>query len=87
MTSTFELLEKALQKKHAAAWARDLNMTRAAFTMAKRQGRLSPVLAGNIAAALGENPVEWIAVAALETERESDQLTRLRGVVNKLLKC
>lgn len=81
MTATIELLDKALQMKHAAAWARDLNLTRATFSMAKKQGRLSPVLAGNLAIELGEDPVQWIAVAALEAERETEQLTRLRNRV------
>lgn len=78
MTTTIELLDKALKKKHAAAWARDLNLTRATFSMAKKQGRLSPVLAGNLAIELGENPMEWIATAALEAERETEQLARLK---------
>lgn len=78
MPTTSELLEKALNTRHAADWARTFNITPQAFSMAKKQGRLSPVLAGNIAAELGEDPMEWIAVAALEAERDSEQLTRLR---------
>lgn len=81
MTKTIELLDKALEKKHAAAWAREFNLTRAALTIAKKQGRLSPVLAGNLAIELGEDPVQWIAIAALEAERESEQLTRLTNRV------
>lgn len=77
MTHTMELFEKALLKKKAAAWARDLNLTPSAFSQAKKQGRLSPVLAGNIAIELGEDPVEWVAVAALEAERDTEQLARL----------
>ncbi|MDR3451921.1 MAG: hypothetical protein P4L96_03835 [Rhodoferax sp.] len=78
MQTTMELFEKALEVQHAAAWARDMNITRATFSMAKRQKRLSPVLAGNIAMKLGENPEHWIAVAALEAEPESELLARLK---------
>jgi hypothetical protein len=63
MQTTMELFEKALTVKRAAAWAKDLNLTPAAFSMAKKQKRLSPVLAGNFAIELGESPEHWIAVA------------------------
>jgi len=82
MQSTMDLFEKALQVQHAAAWARDMNITRAALSMAKRNKRLSPVLAGNFAMKLGENPEHWIAVAALEAEPESELLTRLLANAN-----
>ncbi len=81
MKSTMELFEKALAKQHASAWARTFNITPEAFSMAKKQGRLSPVLAGNLAIELGEDPVEWIAVAAIEGSKESEQLTRLTSRV------
>ncbi len=42
------------------------------------RGRLSPVLAGNIAMDLGEDASKWMAVAALEAERESPLRDRLR---------
>lgn len=78
MTNTMQLFEKALSVKHAAAWARDLNLTRATFSMAKKQGRLSPVLAGNFAMELGEDPEHWVAIAALEAEKDSELLARLK---------
>jgi hypothetical protein len=82
MNTTMELFQKALEVQHSAAWARDLNLTRAALSIAKRQGRLSPLVAGNIAMKLGENPEHWIAVAALEAEPESELLARLRKSAN-----
>lgn len=82
MQKTMDLFEKALTVQHAAAWAREFNVTRAALSVAKRQKRLSPVLAGNFAMKLGENPEHWIAVAALEAEPESELLTRLLTNVN-----
>ena len=78
MHTTMDLFEKALTVKHAAAWARDLNITRATFSMAKKHGRLSPVLAGNVAMELGEDPVQWVAIAALEAEKDSELLARLK---------
>lgn len=79
MQTTMELFEKALTVQHAAAWARELNLTRAAFSMAKKHGRLSPVLAGNIALELGEDPERWVAIAALESEKDSELLARLKA--------
>lgn len=82
MQSTIELFKKALEIKHASAWARDFNITPETFSMAKKQGRLSPVLAGNIAINLGEDPEHWVAVAALEAAPESELLTRLKKNCN-----
>lgn len=81
MEKTMNLYERALTKQHAAAWARDLNITRAALSIAKKQGRLSPVLAGNFAMELGEDPEHWVAVAALEAEKDSELLARLKSRV------
>ncbi|RYH18041.1 MAG: hypothetical protein EON54_27620 [Alcaligenaceae bacterium] len=83
MHTTMDLFQKALGVQHAAAWARDLNVTRATFSMATKQQRLSPVLAGNIAMKLGEDPEHWIAVAALEAAPESELLARLKASANR----
>ncbi len=83
MQKTIELFNKALEIKHASAWARDFNITPETFSMAKKQGRLSPVLAGNFAMKLGEDPQHWIAVAALEAAPDSELLTLLKSNVNK----
>lgn len=82
MQTTMELFDKAMEVKHAAAWARDLNITRQTFSMAKKQGRLSPVLAGNFAIELGEDAEHWIAVAALEAEKDCELLARLKRRAN-----
>ncbi len=78
MQSTMELFNKALEVKQASAWARDFNITPETFSMAKKAGRLSPLLAGNIAMELGEDTDHWIAVAALEAQKPSPLLARLR---------
>ena len=77
MPNTMQLLDQALQKQRASAWARELNLTESAFSIAKKRGRLSPVLAGNLAIKLGENPEHWIAIAALEAEPNSELLAQL----------
>ena len=74
-----DLFDKALTMQHAAAWAREFNMTPAALSIAKRQRRLSPVLAGNLAIKLGENPEHWMAIAAMEAEPESPLLANLKA--------
>lgn len=84
MKSTMDLFEKALSIKKAAAWANDLNLSRAAFSMAKRQRRLSPMMAGNLAMKLGENPIQWIAIAAIEAEPESSNKRTLMDCVTSL---
>jgi len=83
MQTTMELYAKAVEKQTPADWARVLNMTPEAFYVANKKGRLSPVIAGNLAAELGEDPMEWVAVAALEQAKDSEQLQRLRQRVNR----
>lgn len=81
MHATMDLLAKALTEKHASAWARDFNLDRSTFSQAKKHGRLSPMLAGNIAIELGEDPEHWIAIAALEAaqnDKDMALLTRLK---------
>ncbi|QNN56245.1 hypothetical protein H9K76_00140 [Diaphorobacter ruginosibacter] len=82
MQKTMELWAKAQEIKSPAQWAREFNVTPEAFYVAKRQGRLSPILAGNVAIELGENPEHWMAIAALEAEKESPLVARLQRAVN-----
>ena len=84
MTSTTDLLKMALKKKTASEWARLYNLTPGTFTNAKTRGRLSPLLAGNIAIDLGENPDHWMAIAAIEAERESPLRDRLRATLQRI---
>lgn len=79
MQNTMELLSKALDVKRASHWAFDLNLSTGTFSQAKKRGRLSPVIAGNIAIELGESPEHWMAIAAMEAEPESPLLERLRN--------
>lgn len=68
MPHTIDLLNKALETKKAAAWCRDLNITKGAISKAKDRGRLSPTLAGVLAMEMGADPIFWTAVAAAEAE-------------------
>lgn len=82
MNQTIELLNKALEKRCASAWAKLYNITPGAFTNAKNAGRLSPVLAGNLAIDLGEDASKWMAIAAIEAERATPLRDRLREKLN-----
>ena len=83
MLNTMELLQKALAVKRAAHWCDELNVDLSTISKAKQRGRLSPTLAGNFAMKLGENPEQWIAIAALEAEPESELLEELKASANK----
>lgn len=78
MQNTMQLLDKALNVQPAASWAHRLNITRQTFTNAKKAKRLSPALAGNLAIELGESAEHWIAVAAIEAEKKTPLLERLK---------
>ena len=84
MPTTMTLLDRALELQRAAAWARVLNISEAAMSLARKRGRLSPTLAGNLAIRLGENPEHWIAVAAMEAEPESQLKNTLMGSFNRV---
>lgn len=71
MTTTIDLLDKALSTHPAPYWHERLNLSRNALHQAKQRGHVSPAIAGALAEELGEDPKDWIVVAALESERAS----------------
>ena len=71
MQSTMQLLQRALEKHTAAELARRIGVDRQIFTNAKTRGNLSPAVAGALADEMGEDSMGWVAVAALEAERDS----------------
>ena len=83
MQTTMDLYAKALEIQSAAAWAREMNLSPAAMSTAKKQKRLSPALAGNIAIKLGADPILWTAIAAIEGSKEHELLARLRVHANR----
>ena len=78
MQSTMQLLDKALDFQKAARWCETLNLDPSVISQARRRGNLSPALAGNLAIELGESVEHWIAVAAIEAEKDSPLLERLK---------
>lgn len=81
MPKTAELLRRALAIKGPSAWARELNIAPSAITNARRNGRLSPALAGNIAIDMGEDPARWMLAAYMESEKETQLIERLKSRV------
>lgn len=71
MQHTMNLLEKALSLNPAPYWHAALKLNRNALHNAKIRGHLSPAIAGAVAAQLGEPVQKWIAIAALESEKDS----------------
>lgn len=66
MPTTLELLNKALEYKKAARWCSDLNLDPSTMSQARKRGKLSPTLAASIAIELGEDPIQWAAIAGIE---------------------
>jgi hypothetical protein len=92
MGKTMELLNRALEMQPSAEqWCKELKLSRSALAVAKHRGRLAPGVAGAIAIKLGENPIQWIATAAMEAEPESpikDRLLKqLTSLYKKLSRC
>lgn len=81
MPKTIDLLQRALEIKTVSDWARTFNIVPSTITNARRQGRLSPALAGNLAMELGEDVTTWMLAANLENEREALLMDRLRNAV------
>lgn len=78
MQNTMQLLDKALKFQKAARWCEALNLDPSVISQARKRGNLSPALAGNLAIELGEDAEHWIAVAAIEGEKDSPLLQRLK---------
>jgi hypothetical protein len=78
MDTSITLLYRALEQKSQGDWVRALNLSDSTFSMAKKRKRLSPTLAGVLAEELHEDVEHWIAVAAIEAERETPLLERIR---------
>ena len=71
MESTMDLLDRALNTHTIPYWTEKLDLSRNALYTSKMRGHLSPAIAGCLAEALEEDVQNWIAIAALESERDS----------------
>lgn len=85
MQTTMSLLDAALSQQPAPFWTEKLKLSRGALHTAKTRGHLSPAIAGALAEELGQDPKDWVFVAAMESERDSAckarMLKRLRAKV------
>jgi hypothetical protein len=72
-----DLLALAQAKGNVNAMSLQLGLSAEALRTARHRGRLSPVAAGCLAIELDKDPVKWIVIAALETERESIARSRM----------
>lgn len=83
MHTTMQLLHKALAERALteADWCRELGISRTSLSVAKTRGRLSPVVAGNLARLLGEDMEHWIAVAALEAQPNTYGRNKLQALL------
>jgi hypothetical protein len=77
MQTTMNLLDQAFSLHPAPFWTERLKLARQTLHTAKTRGHLSPAIAGALASELGQDPKEWIVVAALESERDSACKTRM----------
>lgn len=71
MQTTLNLLERALEVAPMPEWTERLHVHRNALRNARNSGHLTPVLAGNLALELNEDPAKWITLAVLEGEKAS----------------
>lgn len=77
MQTTMNLLDEALQQQPAPYWHAKLKLSRNALHNARLRGHVSPAIAGALATEMGQDPREWIVVAALESERDSACKTKM----------
>jgi hypothetical protein len=71
MQTTMNLLASAEEVKDLSAWAKTLGLSKRLLYTSKYREHLSPAVAGALAEELGQDPDQWIVVAALESERDS----------------
>lgn len=87
ITNSLDLLHRALKIKRAASWARELGITESAISTARKRGRLSPTMAGYFAIRLGEDPIKWAGIAALEAEPDSPLLLEVKQTAKRVTDC
>jgi len=84
--SSLQLLEKALKVDPSQAyWCKQLQVSRTTLSVAKIRGRLSPIVAADLARLLGENIEHWTTVAVLESEPPSYKVNKLRSLLHAIV--
>lgn len=82
---SLQLLHKALQRDpNQAFWCKQLEVSRTTLSVARIRGRLSPLVAADLARLLGEDIEHWTTVAVLESEPESRKVNKLRGLLRTM---
>jgi hypothetical protein len=85
MQTTIDLLNRALSTaKSERELARTLNLSTGALGMAKKRGRVSPTIAAQLAARVGEPVMEWTCIAAIEAEPDAPGVKALRQFVSRI---
>lgn len=84
MSETMKLLKSALEIKTIPQWTKELGLSRDSLYTAKTREHLSPAIAGAIAEKLGFDAIKWIAVAALESEKDSACSLRMKRKFGKI---
>lgn len=84
MQTTMNLLDTALQIDGISNWTRKLGLSSKALYTARDRGHLSPAIAGALADEIGQDPKEWIVIAALESERDSACKDRMIKTIRKI---
>lgn len=78
MPNTMDLWERAQKVHTKTEWAKMLGIHVSTWTNVQNKGHVSPIVAAGLALELGEDPKEWIAIAALEAAPETPLKTKLR---------
>lgn len=67
-----------------SALAKELRLSRNALKQARDRGRLSPVIAGKLAKRLNLPVLEWMAIAALESEPDMEGTDDIKRLISKV---
>jgi hypothetical protein len=84
MPKTLDLLAKAKAKEpHTsnAEWCRRMGVERTAINVALNRGHFAPLVAGNMARLIGEDPAKWILLAVFETAPEGAPKRALKSAL------
>ena len=80
MQTTMHLLDKALSiEPNMTELCRKISTANSAIRVARHNGRLTPVIAGNLAEFVGEDVTHWIAIAAIESAPDTPSKRRLES--------
>ena len=83
MQTTMHLLDKALTiEPNTTELCRKIKTASSAIRVARSKGRLTPVIAGNLADFVGEDVTQWIAIAAIESAPKTPSKSRLEKALD-----